>query len=187
MRGLYKQMDGDMKMRIDRGDYLGAVRSAWKLAEGQPGHQEMGFRFDLQSSFLGFAGDDAGARLAMARSQHITPRPMPARASAEASRAARAEVKLEDPEVVLARVAETHQVIMISEAHHVPEHRAYGAYLLPMPVLHFYTFELNTTENLELHFPRELSAHVPCSGRLSGARVSRARLAPSANGLTATN
>ena len=132
MRGLYKQMDGDVKARIDRGDYLGAVRSVWKLAEEQPGHQELWFLYDLQSSFLGFAGDDSGARLAMARSQHIAPRPLPVRARAAATRAARAEALLEDPAAVLSRAADSHQVIMISEAHHVPEHRAYGASLLPM-------------------------------------------------------
>lgn len=132
VRGLNREMEAGVTPKIDRGDYLGAARTVWKLAESPSGQQALWFLFDLQSSFLAFAGDDAGARLAMARSQHLSPQPIPILMSAGASRAARAQVKLEDPEAVLGRAAETHQVIMISEAHHVPEHRAYGASLLPL-------------------------------------------------------
>lgn len=132
MRDLYKRMEGEAKARIERGDYLGATRAVWRLAEAEPGRQELNFLLDVQSSYLAFVGDEAGARLAAARAQHVVPGPVPALRPAEASRAARAEVALEDPETVLSRAAETHQVIMISEAHHVAEHRAYGALLLPL-------------------------------------------------------
>lgn len=132
VRGLNRELEAGVTPKIDGGDYLGAARTVWKLAESPSGRQALWFLLDLQSSFLAFTGDDAGARLAMARSQHLAPQAIPVSLSAEASRAARAQVKLEDPETALARAAETHQVIMISEAHHVPEHRAYGASLLPL-------------------------------------------------------
>lgn len=133
MKDLYARIETEVSPRLDDNDALGAVEASRRFVEEEKDVQALQFLLDLRSSYLAAAGEEAQARLSMARAQNLAGRLQPPREYEEAAwEAARAQVRWEEPEAVLKEAAKTHSVIMISEAHHVPETRAFGRAVLPL-------------------------------------------------------
>jgi hypothetical protein len=132
MKPLYKKIEGEIKPRIEKGDYLGGLAAAEKLIAEQKDPTVLGFLLDLHSSYLATIGDDASARRSMSKSRDFY-RPQSRARDVDPVWKERAEkVRWEDPKKVIGKAAKKHSVIMLSEAHHVAEHRAYGSTLLPI-------------------------------------------------------
>ena len=132
MKDINNRLEAKIDARLLRGDYLGAVRDSEAEIKQADGVPTLSFLLDIHSSFLAFAGKDGEARISMARSGHVQAEPPVLLRAVEGAEAARREVRFEEPEAVLREAAKTHRIIMFSEAHHIPEHRALGARLLPV-------------------------------------------------------
>ncbi len=122
----------ELDPKLKSGDVLGAL----DVSRGYIGRlQDAGmiaFLLDVQSSYLAAAGDYQGALVSMLRAGAVAGRAAPTRVYGSEWDAARAAVRWEEPEAVLRRAAKSHSVIMLAEAHHVPETRAVGTRLLPL-------------------------------------------------------
>jgi hypothetical protein len=151
MKTLYRQMEKEVDPRIHDGDYLGALGAARGYLERQQDADLIAFLLDVQSQWLAAAGDYEGALVYMSRAANIGGRAEPPRRYDAAWGAARREVKWREPADVLREAAKTHNVLMISEAHHVPETRALGRELLPM--LRALGFEYFAMETLKYPVP----------------------------------
>ncbi len=133
MKTLYREMNKQVDPRLREGDYLGVVYAARGYVEAQRDVDLIGFLLDVQAPFLAATGDYEGAIVSMTRAANLQGRAQPPRRyDEEAWAAARAQVKWREPAEVLREAAKTRGVIMISEAHHVPETRALGRELLPL-------------------------------------------------------
>ena len=165
MKDLNNRLEAKIDARLLKGDYLGAVRDSEAEIKQADRAATLSFLLDIHSSFLAFAGKDGEARVSMARSGHVQAEPPVLLHAAEGAEAARREVRFEEPETVLREAAKTHRIIMFSEAHHIPEHRALGARLLP--VLKELGFTVLAMEALKDPVP-EKPARV---GRAPGPRV----------------
>ncbi len=132
MKEIDLKLEAEIDARLAKGDYLGAVSDSEAFIKDAPDPATLSFLLDIHSSFLAFAGKDGQARLSMASSQRIGDRTPFLLGDYAATQAARDQVKFEEPEAVLTEAAKTHQLIMFSEAHHIAEHRAFGARMLPL-------------------------------------------------------
>lgn len=149
LKTLYHRMAEELDPKLKSGDVPGAL----EVTRGYVGRMQdadmISFLLDVQSSYLAAAGDYQGALVSMVRAGAVAGRAAPSRVYGEEWNAIRAAARWEEPEVVLRRAAAKHSVIMLSEAHHVPETRALGARLLPL--LRERGFEYLAMETL--HFP----------------------------------
>ncbi len=152
VKALYRRIEAEVDPKLSDGDYLGAVAASGEFVKQERDVGALGFLLDLRSSYLAAAGEDGAARLSMARYRGVAAPMSPAREYDEkAWAAARAQVRWETPEDVLRRAAAAHSVIMISEAHHVPETRAFGARMLEL--LKGLGFEYLAMEGLRFPVP----------------------------------
>ncbi len=155
MKTLYRQMGKEVDPRLYEGDYLGAMALARGYLERQKDADLAGFLLDVESSMLACTGDYEGALVFMARSNNLYGRSEPPRRYDEAAwAAARKQVQWREPAQVLREAAKTHNILMISEAHHVPETRALGRELLP--VLRALGYEYFAMETLKYPVPERI-------------------------------
>lgn len=132
MKPLYKKIELQVEGSLKKEDYAGAVAAMRSFTKEATDTTALSFLLDLQASYLCTVGDYGGAILSMARAQNIGGRASSARDFGPPWDAVRKEIRWEEPEDVLRKAAEKHSVILMSEAHHVPEHRAFGARMLPL-------------------------------------------------------
>ena len=155
MKSLYNKMQVEVDPRLHEGDYLGAIVLARGYLKRQQDADLAGFLLDVESSMLACTGDYEGSLVFMSRSTNLNDRSEPPRRYDDAAwDAARAEVKWREPADVLREAAKTHSVLMISEAHHVPETRALGRDLLP--ALRALGYEYFAMETLKYPLPERV-------------------------------
>mgnify|MGYP001566459785 CR=1 FL=1 len=153
LKTLYRKMAVELDPKMRSGDVLGALDVSRGYIGKLQDAEMIAFLLDVQSSYLAAAGDYQGALVSMSRAGAVGGRAAPARVYGEEWDAARAAARWEEPEDVLRRAAKKHTVIMISEAHHVPETRALGTRLLPL--LRGLGYEYLAMETLHYPVPEE--------------------------------
>jgi len=132
LKPLYRAIEEEIQPRLRSGDYLGAVEIAREYIRKEQDANRIAFLLDLSASYIATLGDSASARKSMDRALNIYSRHRGVRAFGPQWGPVRKQVRWQAPDKILRKAAENHSVILISEAHHVPETRAFGRAVLPL-------------------------------------------------------